>query len=323
MRRALITGAGGFIGHHLASALVAQGQHVIGIDRKHPEFEPSAASEFVIHDLRESNDELRARFQDIDDVYALAADMGGMGFISRHDATIMRNNVLINVNTLEAARLAGVKRFLYTSSACIYPEHIQDRTDVPPLSEAMAYPAAPQDGYGWEKLYTERLCESYRDDFDLDVRIVRLHNVYGPLGTWEGGREKAPAAMCRKVAEAVAEGRNSIEIWGDGEQTRSFCDIRDCVVGLQRIMESDWRQPINLGSEEMVTINQLADLVMEAAGTRLEKVHTEGPQGVRGRSSDNALARELLGWEPTTPLRDGIRETYAWIHSRVRARATS
>ena len=292
MARILVTGAGGFIGHHLAKRLKAEGHWVRGVDIKQPEFEPTHADEFRILDLRRWENCLEAT-QGVDEVYALAADMGGMGFISSHHAQILHNNALINIHTIEAARQNGVQRYLYTSSACIYPEYLQTETDVTPLKESDAYPAQPQDAYGWEKLITEHLCTHYRNDYGLQTRIVRFHNIYGPLGTWEGGREKAPAAMCRKVAEA--EDGGTIEIWGDGEQTRSFCYIDDCVEGLIRLMASDFAEPLNLGSDQLVTINELAMIVAEIAGKTIHLEHVEGPQGVRGRNSDNSLCRKVLG----------------------------
>lgn len=319
MKKALVTGAGGFIGHHLVTSLKSKGYAVVGVDIKQPEFEPSKADCFVIHDIRRETSEWLSLFQGVDEVWALAADMGGMGFISKNHAAIMRDNVMINIQTLEAARKAGVKRYLYTSSACVYPEHLQTKAEVVPLAEHMAYPANPQDGYGWEKIYTEKLCEYYGQEHGLDMRIVRFHNIYGPLGTWQGGREKAPAAMCRKVAQAIEEGKDFIEIWGDGEQTRSFCYIDDCIQGLHRIMGSSYRKPLNLGRDEMVSINQLADIAMQAAGVTLRKVHVPGPQGVRGRNSDNSLAKNTLGgWTPQIDLAAGIKKTYDWIAGEVK-----
>ena len=318
--RVLVTGAGGFIGHHLVTFLKKRGYWVRGVDLKRPEFCASDADEFHILDLRAWDDCLAATRDGIDEVYALAADMGGMGFISCHHAEILRNNLLINLHTIEAARHHGVKRYFYTSSACVYPEYRQTDTNVTPLKEADAYPAMPQDAYGWEKLTTEKLCEHYRQDFGLETRTVRFHNIYGPLGTWEGGREKAPAAMCRKVACAKLTGDPRVEIWGDGEQTRSFCHIDDCVEGIYRLMRSDFHEPLNLGSDELVSINRLADLVAEVAGVSIVKKHVPGPQGVRGRNSDNSLLRDVLGWEPTTRLIDGLRATYPWIESQVRAK---
>jgi nucleoside-diphosphate-sugar epimerase len=243
--------------------------------------------------------------------------MGGMGFISCHHAQILYNNSLINLHTLEAARVNGVRRYLYTSSACIYPEYKQTDANVVPLKEEDAYPAQPQDAYGWEKLVTERLCMHYREDFGIETRIVRFHNIFGPLGTWDGGREKAPAAMCRKVALAKLTGNPAIEIWGDGEQTRSFCYIDDCVNGIDRLMQSDFHEPINLGQDRMVTINELADIVGDIAGVRIVKKHVDGPMGVRGRNSDNTLLRRALGWTPEVTLEEGLARTYGWIEEQV------
>jgi nucleoside-diphosphate-sugar epimerase len=254
----------------------------------------------------------------VDQVYALAADMGGMGFISCHHAEILHNNSLINLHTLEAARVNGVQRYLYTSSACIYPEYKQVDADVVPLKEDDAYPAQPQDAYGWEKLVSERLCTHYREDYGMETRIVRFHNIFGPLGTWEGGREKAPAALSRKIATAKLTGNNEIDIWGDGEQTRSFCYIDDCVEGIFKLMNSDFAEPLNLGQDRMVTINELADIISEIAGVRIAKKHVSGPQGVRGRNSDNTLLRKVLGWEPQISLEDGLARTYQWIEEQVR-----
>jgi nucleoside-diphosphate-sugar epimerase len=315
-RRVLVTGAGGFIGHHLVAQLKQEGAWVRGVDLKHPEFAPTAADEFEIRDLREWSHCLQAT-RDVDDVYALAADMGGMGFISNHHAEILHNNLLISTHTLEAARRNGVQRYLYTSSACIYPEYRQTTTDVQPLKEEEAYPAQPQDAYGWEKLVTERLCLHYGEDYGMDTRIVRFHNIFGPLGTWEGAREQAPAAMCRKIAAAKLTGSDEIEIWGDGEQTRSFCYIDDCVAGIRRLMESGYTQPLNLGQDRLISINELADLVAAAAGVTVKKRHVPGPQGVRGRNSDNSRLREVLGWEPAVSLEEGLARTYAWVEQQV------
>jgi len=317
MTKVLVTGAGGFIGHHLVSYLRKQGHWVRGVDIKHPEYAATDANEFVIRDLRDPAAAL-ASARGVDHVYALAADMGGMGYISSNHARILHDNTIINFNTLDAAHASGVARYLYTSSACIYPEYKQTETSVTPLKEEDAYPAQPQDAYGWEKLITERLCAHYRDDYGIETRIVRFHNIFGPLGTWDGGREKAPAAMCRKVAKAKLTGAREIEIWGDGEQTRSFCYIDDCLDGLSRLMASDYREPLNLGQDRLVTINQLADIVCEAAGVTLVKRHVPGPQGVRGRNSDNTRLRQVLKWEPRISLEEGLGRTYVWIEEQVR-----
>jgi nucleoside-diphosphate-sugar epimerase len=317
--RALVTGGGGFIGHHLISYLKRRGFRVRGVDLKQAEYAPSEADEFLLLDLRRREDCLRAT-EGVDDVYALAADMGGMGFISSNHARILHNNSLINLHTLEAARENGVGRYLFASSACVYPEYRQEHADVEPLREEDAYPASPQDAYGWEKLITERLCLHYGEDYGLKTRVVRFHNIFGPLGTWDGGREKAPAALCRKIAYAKLTGNPEIEIWGDGEQTRSFCYVDDCVEGIHRLMQSGHAEPLNLGQERMVTINELADLVAAVAGVNIVKKHVPGPQGVRGRNSDNSRLRQVLGWEPEISLEEGLARTYAWIEEQVRHR---
>jgi nucleoside-diphosphate-sugar epimerase len=311
-----VCGAGGFIGSHLVKRLKAEGFSVRGADLKRPEYSASAADDFVVGDLRDP--EVVAEVMNgIEDVYQLAADMGGAGYIftGEHDAAVMHNSALINLNTLQLGIEAGVKRFFYSSSACIYPEFNQMDPDNPICTESSAYPAGPDSEYGWEKLFSERLYLSYMRNYGVQVRIARFHNIFGPDGTWDGGKEKAPAALCRKVAQAAEGGE--IEIWGDGKQTRSFLYVDECVEGVRRLMESDFTGPVNIGSEEMVTINQLAELVMDVAGKELGIHHIKGPLGVRGRNSDNKLIFEKLRWRPNRPLREGIQKTYAWVANQV------
>jgi len=311
----LVTGAGGFIGHHLTKFLVQRGYRVRGVDVKPPEYEPSPAQEFEILDLRRWDNCLVAT-RGVEEVYALAANMGGIGFIHSHKAEISRDNVLINTHTLEAARVNGVKRFLYTSSACVYPGYLQDSADVKPLKEEDAYPADAEDGYGWEKLFTERVCRHYTEDFGLETRVVRFHNIFGPLGTYEGGREKSPAAICRKVA--LAKDGDAIEVWGDGKQTRSYCYIDDCVEGIYRLMRSDFGGPLNLGQDRLISIDELVDIVARTANKAIFKTHNlDKPQGVRGRNSDNTRLREILHWEPQVSLEEGLERTYRWIRSEL------
>ncbi len=312
----LVTGAGGFIGHHLVKRLKAEGYWVRGVDIKEPEFEATQADEFELLDLRYWNSTLRAT-RHIQQIYNLAADMGGIGYITAKLADIAHNNILINAHMLEASRINGVKRYLFSSSACVYASGKQNVADLVPLREEDAHPADPEPGYGWEKLFTEQLCKYYLHDHGLETRIVRFHNVYGPLGTYEGGKEKAPAAISRKVA--LAENDGVIEVWGDGQQTRSFMFIPDCVEGLLRLMASDYREPLNLGTEEMVSIDELVGIICEIAGKKLTIRHEfDRPQGVRGRNSDNSRLRAVLGWEPRTPLRQGLRITYQWIEEELR-----
>jgi nucleoside-diphosphate-sugar epimerase len=314
-KRVVVTGAGGFVGHHLTKYLAGLGYWVRGVDIKEPEYEPTAAHEFELLDLREWHNSLEAT-ADVHEVYALAANMGGIGFIESNKAIIVRDNTLINLHTIEAARQNRVKRLLYTSSACIYPGYLQNSANVAPLKEEQAYPADAEDGYGWEKLYMERTCRHYLEDFGLETRTARFHNIYGPLGTYQGGREKSPAAICRKVALAAEE--DTIEVWGDGEQTRSYCYIDDCVDGIYRLMHSDYREPLNLGTARLVSINELVDIVARIAGKTIRKRYdVTKPQGVRGRNSDNTRLRKVLAWEPGTALEVGLGQTYRWIAEQL------
>ena len=314
--RVLITGAGGFIGHHLTKYLVERNYWVRGVDIKEPEYEPTAADEFQLLDLRYRENCLQAT-KDIDEVYGLAANMGGIGFIETNKAVIVRDNTLINLQTIEAARENGVKKYLYTSSACIYPGYLQKEADVTPLKEEHAYPADAEDGYGWEKLYMERVCRHYTEDFGLDTRVVRFHNIFGPLGTYDGGREKSPAAISRKVA--LADDGTSIEVWGDGKQTRSYCYIDDYVEGIYRLMQSEHREPLNLGQDRMISIDELVEIVSGISGKKIGMDYDlTKPQGVRGRNSDNTKLREVLKWEPSVSLEDGLEKTYWWIEGELR-----
>jgi nucleoside-diphosphate-sugar epimerase len=328
MRTALVLGAGGFIGSHLVRKLKSEGFFVRGVDLKLPEFSPSAADEFVIGDLRDPKVVSRVMFSpnqkslddkenSFDEVYQLAADMGGAGYIfsGANDANVMHNSALINLNVVHEASKQSVKRVFYSSSACMYPEHNQLDPENPNCEESSAYPANPDSEYGWEKLFSERLYLAFKRNYNLEVRIARFHNIFGPEGTWQGGKEKAPAAMCRKVAEMLEGGE--IEVWGDGQQTRSFLYIDECVEGVLRLMRSDFEGPVNIGSEEMVTINQLAQYAIDISGKNITIKNVPGFTGVRGRNSDNKLIQEKLGWAPNYPLYNGLTETYKWISKQV------
>ncbi len=317
-KNALVCGAGGFIGSHLVKRLKKDGYWVRGVDLKNPEFSPTEADQFVLGDLRDQR-VVETLFADkkFDEVYQLAADMGGAGYIftGEHDADVMHNSATINLNVAHYGQKAGLGTLFYSSSACMYPAYNQVDPNNPKCSEDSAYPAAPDSEYGWEKLFSERLYMAFNRNYNMNVRIARFHNIFGPEGTWTGGKEKAPAALCRKVATAQDGGE--IEIWGDGKQTRSFLYIDECVEGVLRLTHSDFKEPVNIGSEEMVTINQLAEMVMEIAGKKLSIKHIDGPLGVRGRNSDNRLIEEKIGWKPTEPLRTGLEKTYAWIATQV------
>lgn len=319
-KKALVCGAGGFIGSHLVKRLRKEGFWVRGVDLKFPEFGETEAHDFMIGDLRDPMVCRAALDQPFDEVYQLAADMGGAGFIftGENDADIMHNSALVNLNIADACHKRNIKRVFYSSSACMYPEHNQDDPDNPNCREDSAYPANPDSEYGWEKLFSERLYLAYHRNHGMESRVARFHNIFGPQGTWMGGREKAPAALCRKIAEAPDGGE--IEIWGDGMQTRSFLYVDECVEAVLRLTRSNFTGPVNIGSEEMVTIKGLAEMIMEIAGKKLTIRHIDGPQGVRGRNSQNDLIQEKLGWAPSQPLRDGLKETYAWIDTQVKIR---
>lgn len=323
MKKALVCGAGGFIGSHLVKKLKKQGYWVRGADIKKPEFSPSAADEFLELDLRSQANCARVLDMKFDEVYQLAADMGGAGYIftGEHDADVMHNSAQINLNILDLVTKHGVGKIFYSSSACIYPEYNQKDPANPKCSEDSAYPAAPDSEYGWEKLFSERLYFSYHRNYQVNVRVARFHNIFGPEGSWNNGKEKAPAAVCRKVAEAKE--KSAIEIWGTGEQTRSFLYIDECLEAVERLMNSDFIGPINIGSEEMVTINQLASMVMQIASKNLDIRHVKGPTGVNGRNSDNTLIRQKLNWHPTEPLMVGLSRTYKWIAEQVGQAAES
>ncbi len=318
MKCAMVCGAGGFIGSHMVKRLKHEGFWVRGIDIKYPEFCETEADDFIIGDLRNPDTCLLAFDRPFEEVYQFAADMGGAGFVfsGENDADIMHNSALINLNVLDACRKGRIKRVFYSSSACIYPEYNQKDPDNPNCSEGSAYPAQPDSDYGWEKLFSEHLYLAFHRNYGMDIRIARYHNIFGPEGTWDGGREKAPAAMCRKVA--LAEDGGEIEIWGDGKQTRSFLYIDECLEGTIRLTRSNWTGPVNIGSDEMVTINSLALMVAAIAGKKIKLRHIQGPLGVRGRNSDNRLINENLGWKPAKPLKYGMEKTYHWIDSQIK-----
>lgn len=317
MKKILVCGAGGFIGGHLVNRLKADGHWVRGVDLKENEYGNTNADEFILGDLRDPIVAQNA-VKGIDEVYQLAADMGGAGYIftGEHDADVMNNSALCNLNVLGASQKAGVKKIFYSSSACMYPEYNQMDPNNPKCSEDSAYPAAPDSEYGWEKLFSERLYLSYNRNYGIEVRIARFHNIFGPQGTWNGGKEKAPAAMCRKAVEAAD--KTSIEVWGDGKQTRSFLYIDECVEAVIRLMNSDFTGPVNIGSEEMISINDFAQMAIDISGKKLEINNIPGPTGVRGRNSDNKLLAEKLNWAPSMPLLEGMKKTYAWIDSQVK-----
>ncbi len=312
----LVTGAGGFIGHHLVRFLKKKGYWVRGVDIKYPEFSPKdEADEFLLLDLRDFRNCLEA-IKGVDKVYQLAANMGGIGFITSVRADVVRDNILINTNMAEVSRFVGIKKLFFSSSACVYPQYKQKDANIVPLKESDAYPADCEDGYGWEKLLSERMYKNFHDDYGLEVRISRYHNIYGPEGTYDGGREKAPAALSRKIA--LAKDGDELEIWGDGQQTRSFCYIDDCLEGTYLLMESEWKDPLNIGSDRLVSIDEMVDIISRVAGKNLKKKHLlDKPQGVRGRNSDNTLCKKILGWEPKVSLEEGLEKTYKWIEKQV------
>ncbi|MCH7480377.1 MAG: NAD-dependent epimerase/dehydratase family protein [Chloroflexi bacterium] len=322
-KKILVTGAGGLIGHHLVEFLKERGYWVRGVDIRKPLFSTSTADDYQLLDLREYQNCQAAMKNDIDAVYALAADMGGMGYIAYNQSQILQNNLLININTIKAAVNHGVEKYFFSSSACVYPEFKQDRSDVTALKESDVFPAQPQDAYGWEKLTSEQIVLTNHEEHNIKTYIARFHNIYGPECTWEGGKEKAPAAICRKVATAKLNGNPEIEIWGDGEQTRSFCYIDDCLMGIYKLMESNHHEPINIGSDQLVSINQLVDLAAEIGCTNIIKNYISGPEGVRGRNSDNTLIKEYLDWAPSTGLEEGLSKTYAWIEKQVQHKLES
>ncbi|WP_306012710.1 MULTISPECIES: NAD-dependent epimerase/dehydratase family protein [unclassified Allomuricauda] len=321
MKKALVCGSGGFIGGHLVNRLKQEGYWVRGVDLKDNEYGNNNADEFIIGDLRDINVVKKVVTEDLDEVYQLAADMGGAGFVftGDNDSDIMHNSALCNLNVLEEVKNKEIKKIFYSSSACMYPEYNQMDPDNPKCSEDSAYPAAPDSEYGWEKLFSERLYLTYHRNHGIEVRIARFHNIFGPQGTWDGGREKAPAALCRKVAETKDNGH--IEVWGDGKQTRSFLLVDECVEGVRRLMESDFIGPVNIGSEEMISINDYAKMIIDISGKNITIKNIDGPTGVAGRNSDNALIREKLGWVPSMSLRESTEITYKWISEQVKKRS--
>lgn len=313
---AIVAGAGGFIGSHLVSFLKTKKYFVIGIDIKKPEFSKSQADEFFLADLRDAT-KVKKYLKNADELYMLAADMGGMGYISCNGPQIVHDNAIVNLNLLQRASELKIKKVFFSSSACVYPEEKQLSTSIKGLKEKDAYPANPDTAYGWEKVFTEQACLAYHQDLGLDVRIARFHNIYGPEGTFDGGREKSPAALCRKIAQAKKNG--TIEVWGDGKQTRSYCYIDDCLEGVYRLMQSDYTQPLNIGSDRLVTINQMVDMIAKIAGKKIKKKYDlNKPQGVRGRNSDNTLLKKTLNWEPQITLEEGLKKTYDWIENQLK-----
>ncbi|OGW75108.1 MAG: NAD-dependent dehydratase [Omnitrophica bacterium RBG_13_46_9] len=314
--KVLITGAGGFIGHHFVKFLKEKGYWVRGADIENPKFEKTSVDDFRLLDLR-SFDNCMQACSGMDHVYQLAADMGGIGYITKYYASIFRNNGLMNLNMLEAARKSGIKKYLFTSSACIYPRYLQNKSDVSPLKEEDAYPADAEPGYGWEKLFSELSCQYYMEDYGIKTYVVRFHNIFGPFGAYEGGKEKSPAAICNKIAQSKKN--DKIEVWGDGRQTRSYCYIDDCVEGIYKLMQSDYHRPINIGQDRLVTVDELVDMVAKIAGKEIAKQYDlSKPQGVRGRNADISLAKKVLGWEPRVSLEEGLEKTYKWIYEELK-----
>jgi GDP-D-mannose 3',5'-epimerase len=320
MNKALVLGGGGFIGSHMVNRLKSEGFWVRSVDLKYPEFSETQADDFIQGDLRDPNVCRDAIDQKFDEIYQFAADMGGAGFVftGENDADIMHNSALINLNVLEACLRRNSKRIFYSSSACMYPEHNQMDPENPNCEESSAYPANPDSEYGWEKLFSERLFLAFAKNYGFESRVARYHNIFGPEGTWQGGREKAPAAICRKIA--MAKDEDTIEVWGDGLQTRSFLIVDECIEGTLRLMRSDCKMPLNIGSDEMVTINQMVDMVATIANKKITKKHIDGPQGVRGRNSENSLIKKELSWAPTNSLKWGLEKTYLWILEQVKSK---